>query len=102
MNKFISINLNQSESKETMRQQWRERGRWAVFGLITFLLLFFNVQTWWIGHGYSKIIDLKEKEISEVKKDISALREQGKNLSKNDIGGADELTKLFIILILLL
>ena len=37
MNKFISIDLNQSESRETILEQWKERSRWFVFGLITFL-----------------------------------------------------------------
>lgn len=85
MNKFISINLNQSESRETIREQWKERTRWFVFGLITFLLIFVNGETWWIGHGYSKLIERKEAEIKDVKIQISALRKEGKNLSKEDI-----------------
>ncbi len=85
MNKFISINLNQSESRETIREQWRERSRWFTFGLIIVLLVFVNVETWWIGRGYSKLIELKESEIKDVKNQISALRKEGKNLSKADI-----------------
>lgn len=91
MNKFISINLNQSESKETIREQWKERSRWFIFGLIIFSLLFVNVETWWIGRGYSKLMDKKEAEIKDVKKQISALREEGKNLSKADIMSLAEL-----------
>ena len=53
--------------------------------------MYFNVQTWWVGHGYSKLIERKEVEISEVKEQISALREQGKNLSKDDIISLAEL-----------
>jgi hypothetical protein len=85
MNKFISINLNQSESRETIREQWRERSRWFTFGLIIVLLVFVNVETWWIGRGYSKLIERKESEIKDVKNQISALRKEGKNLSKADI-----------------
>ncbi|MBC8323835.1 MAG: PilN domain-containing protein [Candidatus Marinimicrobia bacterium] len=85
MKKFISINLNQSESRETIREQWKERSRWVVFGLITFFLVFVNGETWWIGRGYSKLIERKEVEIKEVKIQISALRKEGKNLSKEDI-----------------
>lgn len=91
MNKFISINLNQSESRETIREQWKERSRWIVFGLITFLLVFVNGETWWIGRGYSKLIDRKETEIKEVKIQISELRKEGKNLSKEDIMSLAEL-----------
>ncbi len=68
MKKFISINLNQSESRETIREQWKERSRWVVFGLISILLIFVNVETWWIGRGYSKLIDQKNTEIRESKK----------------------------------
>jgi len=85
MKKFISINLNQSENRETIREQWKERSRWFTFGLITLLLLFVNIETWWIGHGYSNLIERKESEIKDVKLQISKLREEGKNLSKLDI-----------------
>lgn len=91
MKKFISINLNQSESRETIREQWKERSRWVVFGLITFFLVFVNGETWWIGRGYSKLIERKEVEIKEVKIQISALRKEGKNLSKEDIMSLAEL-----------
>ena len=91
MNKFISIDLNQSESRETILEQWKERSRWFVFGLITFLLLFINIESWWIGNGYSKLIERKEVEIKEVKAQISALRKEGKNLSKADIMSLAEL-----------
>ncbi len=91
MNKYISINLNQSESRETIREQWKERSRWFVFGLITFLLLFINIESWWIGNGYTKLIERKEVEIKDVKAQISALRKEGKNLSKADILSLAEL-----------
>ena len=91
MIKFISINLNQSESRETIREQWKDRSRWFMFGLITILLLFVNVETWWIGRGYSKLIERKESEIRDVKTQISTLRKEGKNLSKADILSLSEL-----------
>lgn len=91
MKKFISINLNQSESKETIREQWKERSRWFMFGLVTILLLFINIETWWISRGYSNLIERKEVEIRDVKSQISALREEGKNLSKDDIMSLAEL-----------
>ena len=91
MIKFISINLNQSESRETIREQWKNRSRWFMFGFITLLLLFVNVETWWIGRGYSKLIERKESEIRDVKIQISTLRKEGKNLSKADIMSLAEL-----------
>ena len=91
MIKFISINLNQSESRETIREQWKDRSRWFMFGLITILLLFVNVETWWISRGYSKLIEHKESEIKDVKAEISTLRKEGKNLSKADIMSLAEL-----------
>ena len=91
MIKFISINLNQSESRETIREQWKDRSRWFLFGLITILLLFVNVETWWISRGYTKLIERKESEIKDVKAEISTLRKEGKNLSKADIMSLAEL-----------
>ena len=91
MIKFISINLNQSESRETIREQWKARSRWFMFGLITILLLFVNVETWWISRGYTKLIERKESEIKDVKAEISTLRKEGKNLSKADIMSLAEL-----------
>ncbi|MAO87128.1 MAG: hypothetical protein CMF86_03350 [Candidatus Marinimicrobia bacterium] len=91
MIKFISINLNQSESRETIREQWKDRSRWFMFGLITILLLFVNVETWWISRGYTKLIERKESEIKDVKAEISTLRKEGKNLSKADIMSLAEL-----------
>ena len=91
MIKFISINLNQSESRETIREQWKDRSRWFMFGLITILLLFVNVETWWISRGYTKLIERKESEIKAVKAEISTLRKEGKNLSKADIMSLAEL-----------
>ena len=91
MIKFISINLNQSESRETIREQWKDRSRWFMFGLLTILLLFVNVETWWISRGYTKLIERKESEIKDVKAEISTLRKEGKNLSKADIMSLAEL-----------
>ncbi len=85
MKRFISINLNQFESKAIRRDQWRERSRWTLFGLITAVLLYLNITTWWIGVDYSRLIAQKMVEIEDVKEQISALRTEGKNLSKDDI-----------------
>ena len=85
MNKYIFINLNQSESKETRREIWREKSRWTIFGILVALLLYVNIDLWMLGRGYSYLIQRKESEISEVKQKISELRRQGKNLSKIDI-----------------
>ena len=68
-----------------------DRSRWFMFGLITILLLFVNVETWWISRGYTKLIERKESEIKDVKAEISTLRKEGKNLSKADIMSLAEL-----------
>lgn len=85
MNKYILINLNQSESKETRREMWREKSRWTIFGILVALLLYVNIDLWMLSRGYSYLIQRKESEISEVKQKISELRKRGKNLSKTDI-----------------
>ncbi len=85
MNKFITINLNQSETKEARIEVWRDRVRWSMFGIIVILLLGSNIGVWMIGHGYRALIDQKKSEIALVKEDINNLRKKGKNLSKDDI-----------------
>lgn len=85
MKKFITINLNQSETKEARIEVWRDRVRWSVFGVIFILLIGSNIGVMLIGHGYRTLIKQKKSEIELVKKDINKLRKKGKNLSKDDI-----------------
>ena len=85
MKKYIIINLNQSESKETQQERVNEQIRWALFSVFLILFLGANIRIWMISSGYDRIIVQKEQEIEEVKKEIKALEAKGKNLSKEDI-----------------
>ena len=85
MKKFITINLNQSETKEARIEIWRDRVRWGIFGMIILFLLGANIGVWMIGQGYRTLIEQKQSEITQVKEDINNLRKKGKNLSKDDI-----------------
>jgi len=93
LNKYVLINLNQSESKETRRDIWRERSSWGLFGLLVAIMIYVNFDVWLLGRGYSYLIQRKESEITSVKQKISELRKQGKNLSKNDILSLAELER---------
>jgi len=85
MKKFITINLNQSETKEARIEVWRNRIRWGAFGIIITLLLGSNISVLLIGNGYRDLISRKTGEIAQIKDDINKLRKKGKNLSKSDI-----------------
>lgn len=91
MKKFITINLNQTETKEARIELWRERFRWGIFSVLIVMLLGGNIWVWTIGMGYRDLITQKEGEITQVKEDISKLRRKGKHLSKADILALAEL-----------
>jgi hypothetical protein len=85
MKKLILINLNQKETSESLALRNKERVRWFIFGFLLTLLVGANSVIWYIGLNYNKLINQKTNEISQIKKEISLLREKGKNLSKQDI-----------------
>ncbi|MDP6684429.1 MAG: PilN domain-containing protein [Candidatus Marinimicrobia bacterium] len=85
MKKLILINLNKSDTSETLAVRNKERIRWFLFGLFVSLLVGANGLAWYIGLNYSSLINQKNLEITQIKKEISLLREKGKNLSKKDI-----------------
>jgi len=85
MKKYIIINLNQSESKETRQERVNEQIRWVLFSVFLILFLGANIRLWMISSGYDRIIIQKENEIEKVKMEIKALEAKGKNLSKDDI-----------------
>lgn len=91
MKKFITINLNQTETKEARVELWRERIRWGIFSLLVLFLLTGNISVWIVGQGYRDLITRKNGEITQVKEDISKLRRKGKHLSKADILALAEL-----------
>ncbi|MBT3300155.1 MAG: hypothetical protein HN657_02795 [Candidatus Marinimicrobia bacterium] len=85
MKKYIVINLNQAESKESRQERVQDQIRWGIFALFIILFLGANIRVWTISRGYDRIISQKEQEIAKVKQEIKALRAKGKNLSKDDI-----------------
>ena len=85
MKKFILINLNKSETSESLALKNKERIRWGIFGVLVGLLVFANTFVWYIGFNYNGLINKKSFEITQIKKEIGLLREKGKNLSKQDI-----------------
>lgn len=84
-NKYILINLNQGESKESRQERLKEQSRWTIFGLLILLFLLFNGGLLWVNFGYESLINKKQQEIAKVKSDLAALQAQGKNISKDDI-----------------
>lgn len=91
MNKFIVINLNQAESRETKIERWKERGRWLSFCVMVGLLAAVCGLILRINFNYDAMITTKKKQIRTVSEEIEHLRHVGKNLSKDDILGLAEL-----------
>ena len=85
MKKLILINLNKRETSESLAIKNKERIRWFLFGLLVSLLLGANSFALFIGFNYNSLINQKNMEIDQIKKETSRLREKGKNLSKQDI-----------------
>jgi len=85
MKKLILINLNKRETSESLAIRNKERIRWFLFGLLVSLLLGANSFALFIGFNYNSLINQKNMEIDQIKKETSRLREKGKNLSKQDI-----------------
>ncbi|NOZ74544.1 MAG: PilN domain-containing protein [FCB group bacterium] len=85
MKKYILINLNKAESRESKAERWRERSRWIVFSLLVAVLLGLNAGVFMIDMGYQHLIIRKSQEIEDLQNQIQSLQAKGKNLSKSDI-----------------
>ena len=83
--KLILINLNKSDSNESITVKYFDRIRWFIFGFLLFSMLGTNIYLLYIAIDYGALINNKQGEIELIKKEISRLREKGKNLSKGDI-----------------
>ena len=83
--KLILINLNKSDSNESITVKYFDRIRWFIFGFLLFSMLGTNIYLLYIAIDYGVLIKNKRGEIELIKKEISRLREKGKNLSKVDI-----------------
>ena len=82
---FILINLNQVESDQSRSARFRENLRWSILTVLVLLLFGGNTLVWYMGINYDKLLHRKEKEIAQIRNEISQLLEKGKNLSKQDI-----------------
>lgn len=82
---FILINLNQVESDQSRSARFRENLRWSILTVLVLLLFGGNTLVWYMGINYDKLLHRKEKEITQIRNEISQLLEKGKNLSKQDI-----------------
>ncbi|NQU28267.1 MAG: PilN domain-containing protein [Candidatus Marinimicrobia bacterium] len=91
MNKYIVINLNQAESRESKIERWKEHGKWVVFGIYMVLLTFACALILYINFSYKSMIADKKQQIIEVESEMERLRHVGKNLSKDNILGLAEL-----------
>ena len=83
--KLILINLNKSDSNESITVKYLDRIRWFIFGFLLFSMLGTNIYLLYIAIDYGLLINNKQGEIKLIKEEISRLREKGKNLSKVDI-----------------
>jgi hypothetical protein len=83
--KLILINLNKSNSNESITVKYLDRIRWFIFGFLLFSMLGTNIYLLYIAIDYGLLINNKQGEIKLIKEEISRLREKGKNLSKVDI-----------------
>ena len=83
--KLIRINLNKSDSNESITVKYLDRIRWFIFGFLLFSMMGTNIYLLYIAFDYGVLISNKQGEIKLIKEEISRLREKGKNLSKVDI-----------------
>lgn len=83
--KFIVINLNKAESKESKTERWKDRSRWLVFGVLVLLLLGANGVAFYVYMGYNELIDNYLNKRVQIEEQIEQLQSKGKNLSKSDI-----------------
>ena len=74
MKTYITINLNKAESAETRLERIREQTRWAIFGILIFLLFAINIRIWMISSGYNRVIDQKKTEIQNLTEQIKLLQ----------------------------
>ena len=76
--KFILIDLNQKESDQSRTARIREIMRWSVLTILVGLLFGGNVFIWYIGMNYNNLLNSKERDIKQIKYEISMLIEKGK------------------------
>ncbi|MEA3287886.1 MAG: PilN domain-containing protein [Candidatus Marinimicrobia bacterium] len=87
----IKINLNHASSKAARLEIRREQLRWGFFGLILLLLTLNGVWLLYENSQYADLILAKQDQMAQIEQQIEALKQEGMDLSRNDI---IELSKL--------
>ncbi len=81
----IKINLNHASSKAARLEIRRDILRWTYFGLVLLFLLLNGVWLASENSKYNKIIEAKKVQMAQIETEIEALKQEGMDLSKEDI-----------------
>ena len=88
----IKINLNQASSKAARLEKRREQTRWGVFVFIVLILVGNFAYLMSENAQYAQIINEKEAQVASIKAQIDTLKQEGRNLAKDDILAMSELS----------
>jgi len=86
VNKFISIDLNQTINRFQLEEIKLERTRWIIFSIISTFLVGLSIWFFILNLSSNSLINARGVIISEINTEINQLKKEGQiNLSKNDI-----------------
>ena len=86
VNKFISIDLNQTVNRFQLEEIKLERTRWIIFSIISTFLVGLSVWFFILNLSSNSLINARERIIAKINTEIDQLKEEGQiNLSKKDI-----------------
>ncbi|MBL7024968.1 MAG: PilN domain-containing protein [Candidatus Marinimicrobia bacterium] len=88
----IKINLNQASSKAARLEKRREQTRWSAFGFVVLILVAGFAYLLVENSQYAQIIEEKESQIASIQAQIDTLKQEGRNLAKDDILAMSELS----------
>lgn len=93
MVKCFKINLNKGEGQEEKLSRWRRRREsmtLSVFFIIFLVLAMFNYSN---HKALKELIDIKEDKYRQIQVELDELKEQGQNVSKEDVVALARLEK---------
>jgi len=86
VNKFISIDLNQTVNRFQLEEIKLERTRWIIFSIISTFLVGLSIWFFILNLSSNSLINARGVIISEINTEINQLKKEGQiNLSKKDI-----------------
>ncbi|MBC8376563.1 MAG: PilN domain-containing protein [FCB group bacterium] len=88
----IKINLNQASSKAARLEKRREQTRWGAFGFVVLILVGGFAYLLGENSQYAQIMAEKESQIASIQSQIDTLKQEGRNLAKDDILAMSELS----------